>query len=370
MTDWIIIALLLLAVAGVVALIWWTQRMIASMRSEVKETVEQALVDAREGFENASTKALYDQRGKASEDLGKSLSPVREELEKARKQLEDYSRQARDSETKSDSAHKEMIRSINDLDKEAKVLSRALRGEDVKMMGDWGENTLESILKISGLEEGISYDTQETVETGDGKKRPDVLIRLPGGGKVIAVDSKVSLAGYTEYVEAGDDKDGREAAVKKLADAVKKQAEETAKYKKIEGYETPDFALMFMPVEPAWELVQRHQNGKFIADIQRGKGVMILGPTNLMVSLQMVSHMWRGYKQEKNVKGIADIGGRMVDAIDLVLDRMAKVKKSVDASKECVDSLDKALTGQQGIENYARKLRELGVKGRKEGDSS
>lgn len=373
MTDWLMMAPLLAAIAVLAAVVWWALRTVADMRTSVQETVEEALGKAAMGFENASYKALDEQQAKASATLDKSLAPVQKELEEARKKLEEHSRQALADATDSRAKHDEVMRSINNLDKEAGILSKALRGENVKMMGDWGEHALEKILETAGLEEGISYERQANVETDEGKRRPDILIKLPKDGgereKVLAVDSKVALAGYTEYAAAGDNEEGRKAGLDKLVAAVKKQAEQTAKYKKIEGCDTPGFALMFMPVTPAWELLQRHQNGQFVADIQRRQDVVILGPANLLVSLRMVADLWRGHKRAANVEEFAVTAGRLLDSFDLTLERLANLKKAIAASQEAIEKMETSLQGQQGLEKYAKKLRELGAKGKKVDDA-
>ncbi|MBF2735199.1 MAG: DNA recombination protein RmuC [Betaproteobacteria bacterium AqS2] len=383
MINWMITGLLLAAIIALLALIWRARKEMAEMRSSVKETVEEALAKAELGFKSASNEALYKQQAEASESLdrtiGKSLAPVRDHLEKAKEEIEKFSQLAEKSSIKSGSAHDEVMRSISNLGTKAETLSDkadtlsdALRG-DVKMMGDWGEHALEKILEIAGLEEGISYERQPSVETEEGKKqRPDVLVKLPKEGeateKVLAIDSKVSLAGYMEYAKAGDDEEGRKAGIGKLVEAVKKQAAETAKYKKIEGRETPGFALMFMPIEPAWQLLQSHQKGKFVAEIQRMQGVVILGPSNLIVSLQMVAHLWRGYKQAANVEEFAATAGRIIDTFGLTVERLEKLKKAFATSQAELEDMEKSLLGKQGLEMYANKLKELGAKGKKEDD--
>src|SRR6185503_19025624 len=138
-------------------------------------------------------------------------------------------------------------------------LTNALKG-DSKTQGAWGEVVLERVLEASGLQKGREYDIQTTFESADGgKARPDVIIRLPEN-KHVVVDSKVSLTAYEAYTRAEDEllrKRELGRHIESLRAHVKGLAEKN--YQSLYGIRTPDFVLMFVPVEPAFALALREK---------------------------------------------------------------------------------------------------------------
>lgn len=179
-------------------------------------------------------------------------------------------------------------------------LTNALKG-DSRTQGAWGEVVLERVLEASGLQRGREYDLQVSLEGAEGSKaRPDVIIRLPEN-KHVVVDAKVSLTAYEAYTRAEDDAGARRELarhVDSLRAHVKGLAEKN--YQSLYGIRTPDFVLMFVPVEPAFVLALRERQELFEDAFNRN--VMIIGPTTLLIALRTIASIWRYEYQNRNAQ--------------------------------------------------------------------
>ena len=138
------------------------------------------------------------------------------------------------------------------ISQEANNLTRALKG-DVKKQGNWGEMILEKILERSGLRKGIEYNTQVSLESEEGRRiQPDVIVSLPDE-KHIVIDSKVSLVAY-EKLANSDEEDERQQYLKEHILSLRKHVKELSEknYSDAIGINSPDFVLMFVPVEASF----------------------------------------------------------------------------------------------------------------------
>ncbi len=312
-------------------------------------------------FKLISQEILDLQEEKAAKQVGSVVSPLREQVESFRKDVDEYLKEARSTKDVLSEKFGRMDQSVDRLSDDARKLTEALRGSS-KVRGDWGETVLRRMLEIAGLREGESFDLQRTFSDGEGRLRPDAVLMLPEGRELV-VDSKVSLVAYQDFTEAGDD-DLRQEALKSLRRAVGERVDEVAKYNAIEGLNTPGFSIMFAPIEPAWLLVAS-EFPELITEAQR-KGVVVVGPTNLLVALKVVDEIWRSERKGQHLQEIFSQASKIMDACLRMNDNIDTVEKRVDSASKAVDDLRRSVSGRQGVIAHAKKLEGFGVKGKKE----
>jgi DNA recombination protein RmuC len=240
-------------------------------------------------------------------------------------------------------------------------LANALKG-DSRTQGAWGEVVLERVLEASGLQKGREYELQATLEAAEGgRARPDVLIRLPES-KHVVVDSKVSLTAYEAYTRAEDEPARkRELArhIESLRAHVKGLAEKN--YQSLYGIRTPDFVLMFVPVEPAFALALREKPELFEDAFARS--VMIVSPTTLLISLRTIASIWRYEYQNRNAQELVRQCTALYDKfVGFVADLEDIGKRLKAAQSSYDDAYGKLASGKGNLVRQVERIRELGLK--------
>ncbi|MBC7457858.1 MAG: DNA recombination protein RmuC, partial [Bdellovibrionaceae bacterium] len=247
------------------------------------------------------------------------------------------------------------------MSKEAHNLVLALKGEN-KTQGNWGEMILENILERSGLRKGEEYFTQETVRSAEGDMlRPDVIVRLPDG-KHLIVDSKMTLVAYEAYCSANDE-GAKEKAGLAHVESLKRHVNELSekKYHLAEKIISPDFVMLFMPLEPAFALAFQLKPDLF--NQAWGKNIAIVSPTTLLATLRTVTSLWKQERQQKNALEIAKLGGGLYDKFVGVVSDIDQLGKKIKSVSETHDQLIvKISTGKGNLISQVEKLKELGVK--------
>jgi len=247
---------------------------------------------------------------------------------------------------------------------EANALTRALKG-DSKARGNWGEMILQSILEKSGLVKDREFFVQESFTTEEGGRlQPDIIVKYPGNRSII-IDSKVSLIGYEQYVNA-ETEAGKEQGLKAHLQSVRTHLNKLAAkdYQDEYNLETVDFVMMFMPVEPAYFLALQSDNRLWSDSYE--KRVLIISPTNLIAALKMIESIWKQEYQSRNVLEIARQGGALYDDFVLLLERLEKLGKKLNETQKQYDETVMKLTGRGNLINRVGHLKELGVKAKKE----
>lgn len=247
---------------------------------------------------------------------------------------------------------------------EAENLTRALKA-DTQKQGAWGEMILASILDHSGLREGQEYVTQSSFRNDDNQIiRPDVLVNLPGGRKLI-VDSKVSLVAYERSVNAETEVE-RDTAMKAHIMSIKAHIDGLSgkKYHEIDDTSV-EYVVMFMPIESAFsEAVRANPD---LALYAADRNVMIASPTNLMVVMKTVEHLWSIERSNKNAIEIAKRAGRIYDKFYGFVDDMEKIGTQLDTTRKTYDAaIGKLQSGQGNLLSQAETLKKLGAKATKQ----
>jgi len=250
------------------------------------------------------------------------------------------------------------------LSSDANNLTRALTGS-TKVQGDWGELMLERILESCGLRKDIEYVVQQTFMTESGKMvRPDVLLKLPEG-RALIVDSKVSLIAYKEYANSEDDL-VQASALRAHLDSVRKHVKELSvkSYEGLPGVKSPDFVIMFIPLEPAFMLAISKDETLW-EDAYR-QSVLLVSPTTLLFVLRTVSQLWKTELQRQNVDEIAKRGAAMYDKFVGFVEDLKKVGERLEQAKSSYsDAYGKLKSGSGNLVGQAEKMRELGLKPKK-----
>lgn len=317
-------------------------------------------VMAQKIFEEKSQK-FTDQNHK---NIASVLDPLREKLKDFEKKVEEsYS-----TERSERGILRGELTKLMELNKvmsnEAASLTRALKGE-VKTQGNWGELILENILDRSGLRKGDEYITQGTdmdLRGEDGQiLRPDVIVNLPDN-KHIVVDSKMTLLAYEQY-SSSEDAEAQERFGKLHVESLKKHIDGLAekKYHAADKLVSPDFVILFMPLEPAFALAFKLKSDIF--QYAWDKNVAIVSPTTLLATLRTVAALWKQDRQEKNALEIAKRGGHLYEKFAGLLKDLQNLGEKLSAAQKAhEDVIKKVSDGRGNLMDQVEDLKRLGAK--------
>ncbi len=309
-------------------------------------------------FEAISNKLIVDNASRfnqqSSESLGKLLAPLEKTLGEFKTSL--------DTTRTETATHSAVLKAeISRIGTDAANLTKALKG-DVKALGNWGENMLDQILEKSGLQRDIHYRRQRSAKDVEGDQRfLDVIVDFPEKKGGLIIDSKVSLRAYEESVNATDDAT-RLAGLDRHIEAIRKHFKDLGakRYQDIEGIKTPDFVLMYVPVEAAFFAAIAREPELFSEALERD--VVLITNSTLLATLRTVAHIWRLAEQQKNVKEIADRGGFLYDKFVGFMEDLEKVGKAIKAAHDAWENADKKLhIGSGNLVGQAEKLKILGA---------
>ena len=331
------------------------------------EELAQQQEQLRKDFELLANKILEEKSNKFTEqnkeNIKNILNPLQEKIQTFEKKVEDTQKES----ISMHSALKEQLLGLKDLNqqmtKEATNLTRALKG-DSKMQGNWGELVLERVLEKSGLEKDREYFVQQSFARPDGTRvLPDVVLHLPDNKKMI-IDSKVSLTDYERYVNAEEDE--RAIYLKAHLNSIKKHIEQLSEknYQDLYDIESPDFVLLFIPIEPAFAIALNEDNTLYNKAFE--KNIVIVTPSTLLATLRTVDSMWNNEKQQQNAIEIARQAGALYDKFEgLVKDLTGVGKKLDDAKKDYSSAMNKLVEGRGNLITSVEKIKKLGAKAKK-----
>ena len=247
---------------------------------------------------------------------------------------------------------------------EAANLSKALKG-DVKALGNWGENMLDQILEKSGLQRDVHFRRQRGAKDVEGDQRfLDVIIELPESRNLV-IDSKVSLRAYEESVNASDET-ARQERLGQHIESIRKHFKELGakRYQDIHCINSPDFVLMYVPMEAAFFAAIAREPGLFAEALDHN--VVLITNSTLLATLRTVAHVWRLADQQKHVLEIADRGGKLYDKFVGFVEDLQSVGKSLDDAHIAWEKASKKLqTGPGNLIRQADQLKTLGAKAAK-----
>jgi len=331
------------------------------------EELEERQKQLRTDFENLANRILDAKSEKFTlqnkENIKNILNPLQEKIQLFEKKVDDTQKES----ISMHSALKEQLLGLKDLNqqmtKEATNLTRALKG-DSKMQGNWGELVLERVLEKSGLEKDREYFVQQNFTKEDGSRvLPDIVLHLPDNKKMI-IDSKVSLTDYERYVNAEEDE--REVFLKAHINSIRRHVDQLSekKYEDLYDIESPDFVLLFIPIEPAFAVAINADNSIYNKAFE--KNIVIVTPSTLLATLRTVDSMWNNEKQQQNAIEIARQAGALYDKFHgLVTDLTGVGKKIDDAKKDYSSAMNKLVEGKGNLITSVEKIKKLGAKAKK-----
>ena len=320
-------------------------------------------------FENLANRIFDDKQAKFSaqskEAIEVSLNPLRRDIGDFRKQVESAYDKENADRNKLAGQISELQKQTMQVSADAVSLANALRGDN-KSQGNWGEFVLEKLLEDSGLSKGREYDTQVALSDEGGKRRnPDVIVHLPEGRDIV-IDAKVSLVDYESYFHAEDDAVKQKCLRQHLASLNAHIKTLSGKnYEALEGINSLDFVLIFVPIESAFMLALDHA-----PEIMRDaydKGIIIVSPSTLMVTLRTIKNLWRYADQNRNAQLIAEKAGALYDHFVLYVDALEDVGRHLDKSRDVWETAHKRLiSGRGNLIRRSEELKTLGAKTKKQ----
>ena len=331
------------------------------------EELEERQKQLRTDFENLANKILDAKSEKFTlqnkENIKNILNPLQEKIKTFEEKVDSTQKES----ISMHSALKEQLLGLKDLNqqmtKEATNLTRALKG-DSKMQGNWGELVLERVLEKSGLEKDREYFVQQSFTREDGTRvLPDIVLHLPDNKKMV-IDSKVSLTDYERYVNAYDE--DRETYLKAHINSIRRHVDQLSdkKYEDLYDIESPDFVLLFIPIEPAFAVAINADNSIYNNAFE--KNIVIVTPATLLATLRTVDSMWNNEKQQQNAIEIARQAGALYDKFHgLVTDLTGVGKKIDDAKKDYSAAMNKLVDGKGNLITSVEKIKKLGAKAKK-----
>ena len=330
-----------------------------------KKELESLQATSQQQFENLANKIMEEKTQKFTEQnqqkLGDILNPLRERIKEFQDKVDkSYSTEAAERNTLKGEINK-LFELNKQISLEANNLATALKG-DSKKQGNWGEVILEKVLERSGLVKGREYEVQySTLDNEGARQQPDVVIFLPDN-KHIIIDSKVSLVAYEAFVNAPTPEDGQIQLLRHIG-SVKKHIDELGKknYQLLQALNTPDFVLLFIPMESSFSIAVQADNELF--NYAWDRKIVIVSPSTLLATLHTIASMWKQEKQAKNVYEIAEESGKLYDKFCGLIEDLINVGKRMGMAKESYDeAMKKISTGPGNIVRRVNKIKELGAK--------
>ena len=335
------------------------------------EELNQMQTRFQQEFENLAQRILDQSAEKLSQRSGQQMDqlllPLKERLLHFEKKVEEtYDRESRERLL----LQKEIGQLVGlnqQMSEDARNLTRALKGE-AKTQGNWGEMILARVLESSGLRAGEEFvvqakDLKLTAESGQ-RYQPDVIICLPED-KHLVIDAKVSLTAYERFASAESEME-RQTALRQHLESVSQHINQLGEkhYHSLNGLNSPDFVLLFMPLEPAFSMAMQARPDLFAYAWDRR--IVMVSPTTLLATLKTVASIWKMEHQNKNAQEIARQGGALYDKFVGFVEEMDKIGKHLSqAHKSHDDAMRKLHQGPGNLAARAEKLRELGARNHK-----
>lgn len=331
---------------------------------EMQAALDQSRAQMKIEFQNLANRIL-DEKGKVFSSnsqtaLDALLRPFREQIEGFQKRVNHI----HDEALRGNAALGAEIKRVADMgmqiSMEASDLAAALRG-DKKTMGNWGEIQLERTLQLAGLVKGEHYVAQPHYrDTQDQRRYPDFVIQLPDG-KHIVIDSKVSLLDYERAVLAETD-DERQKALDAHARAVRQHVDDLAAkdYSSLVGMRSPNFVLMYMPIEAAYIEALRHSHDLY--DYAYRKNVILVSHTTLIPVLKTVSNVWLIVRSNEQAHQLSERAGDIYNQVAIMAERLKRLGVTLGTASGHYNDMVTAVAGQQGLFGKVERFGELSAR--------
>lgn len=319
------------------------------LNAEFQHLAQQILDEKSKSFAQTNQSAL---------DL--LLKPFKEQIEGFQKRVNEVHTEAVKGNANLEAEIKRVLEIGLSMSQEAQNLTTALKGNN-KIAGNWGEIQLESALQMAGLLAGEHYVAQESYRDEEGKRfAPDFVVKLPDH-KHLILDSKVSLLAYDQAVRSDDN-----FAIQKALDdhcrSLKAHIDGLSKknYSHLIGIKSPDFVLMFVPIEPAYIEAMKHDPTLFNYGYERN--VIMVSHTTLMPILRTVANLWRIERGNAEAREISEKAGEIYNQVCTVAERLANLGNTLTTASNHYNKTVTALVGKQGLVGKVERFQQLSSK--------
>lgn len=354
-----VIILLVILIVILTAALLYMQRQFGTLRgdyeTQLRKLGDESLQRNMQYMKTANEESLTSLLGPLKiriEDFNRSVQRSHEDAQAGRHTI---------------STQLENLRRMNEaINTETRNLANALRGNN-GALGKWGESVLESLLCAGGLVKGETFLTQYTkddqgktlISESGNSLRPDVVIKLPDDRNII-IDAKATLAAYLEYCNAPD-KNAADTAARRHVESVKRNIDilSSKQYQKSVSNAMKQ-VLMFIPNDAA--LIVAINTDPTLTEYAMTRNVTLVGPIHLISIVQLVTEIWRNDRKDRNAEEIAELGGRLYDAVAGFMDSMEKINSALGTAKKAYDTAYSRLTSAQGVVSRAERLRKMGVR--------
>lgn len=349
----------------------------AKLQSEIdtlknsQNTSENLCEKIKSEFVNLANSAILEKQQMLEEQnlkkLDTQLNPLKERILEFQKKVEEFNV----SGVKNTNIIQEQIKSLtnenNQIRMQAENLTRALK-ENSKSRGLFGEMILENILKSSGMEnktenpERGTYITQKGFRSNNDpngtKITPDAVVYYPDDDKNIVIDSKMSFVDFMNFIET-DDENEKQISLKRFYKSIEERINElSGKYDNLEGLATPDFTLMFVPIESCINYI--YSNIKLIEEAYK-KRVVIVGPASLIATLRVIKYSWAQKNQEKNVREILKLADNLYSKVTTLIGHLEKLQTNFTTVQKTFGQIFSTLSGRGGLISQTEKLKDFGI---------
>ena len=342
------------------------------LQARTEASCKEAMAQMEHRFVSLSEEVLrkrQDELDKANrETLTAMVRPVREDLQKMQQSMVDARMSSASQHATLDKTIESLSLFAHDMAQKTADLTRALQAGG-KMQGDWGEQLLASILEGSGLRPGEEFETHASVKDNEGNSlRPDVIVHCPGGRNII-IDSKVSLTAYLNY-NAAHTPEEAEAAKKDNLRSIRTHIDELERkhYDQLVAGALPQ-VLMFIPNEGSYILALR--TDPQIGQYAYRKHIILINPTNLMLSLQMIYNLWQTERQNKNTERVMKQAAELYDKFAVFCEKFNRIRQDIAGLRtHADDALNTLSAGRGNIVRRLESLKQLGVTPKKQIDEN
>ncbi|HHW7570100.1 TPA: DNA recombination protein RmuC [Mannheimia haemolytica] len=308
---------------------------------------------------------ILDEKSKRFSETNQSslealLKPFKEQIEGFQKRVNEVHSESLKGSANLEAEIKRVLQIGVSMSEEAQNLATALKGNN-KIAGNWGEVQLESALQSAGLLAGEHYQAQESFRDEEGRRfAPDFVVHLPDQ-KHLIIDSKVSLVAYDQAVRS-EENFAISQALDEHCRSLRNHIEGLSKknYSALLGIKSPDFVLMFIPIEPAYIEAMKHDPQLFNFGYERN--VILVSHTTLMPILRTVANLWRIERGNSEAREISEKAGEIYNQVCAVADRLAKLGNTLNTANNQYNQTVTSLVGRQGLLGKVERFQHLSSK--------